>query len=404
MTDLYADEKGVLRGSFLVPSDMPAGTHAVEATGSLNKTAQTSFTGQGIVRTQTVQSIITRTLVTYQRYDPLAQTFTFDRDTYLAGVDFYVKNKGLTSLTLDIRTCENGIPTQEILRRVRIEPWEVVNIDNNQPTLATFEPLRLQEGLEYCFVLMADDAAWAVEVAELGKRDVYTDKWVTAQAFQIGVLLSSSNASTWTPHQKKDMRFRLHEAVFTTTARNYQLGTFDLYDADIVHADYIADRVDEETDATLIMTMPDGKTEYRLKEDTIVSFSEKVTGKASIKMELKGTASKTPVAMDGIAMVSASTIATGEYVTKHITLGDDVDVRVSFEAATGPRSSVVAYYSTNSEWKELPLAEVLQLDNEFNARTYKLDGITGDTIRVRLVLKGDAKDRPRVRKLRVVTI
>jgi hypothetical protein len=404
MTTLKADANGVLRGSFKVPAAQPAGTYDVSVKGAFGSEAQTAFTGQGTAKNTEIQTLISSTLTTYQRYDPLAQTFTFDRDTYLAAVDIWVKIKGNTPLSVDIRVCENGIPTPEILRKVRVEVADVVNVDNNQQTRIAFDPVRLERGVEYCFVVMADDPHWTVEVATLGEFDPRANKWMTSQAFQIGTLLSSSNASTWTPHQKTDMRFRLFEAVFDTNVRSYSLGAFDLYNADLVHCQFNAERVDEETDVALVMTMPDGKTEYRLKEDTISSFSEKVTGKAQVKLELRGTPSKTPIALSGVTLVSSGVIETGQYITKHINLGDDVDVRVTYELATGNTSSVLAYYAIGEEWKELPLEVQLNLDDGFRERRYKIDGISGDTLRIKLVLEGTALDAPRVRKLRVVTI
>lgn len=404
MTTLQADKNGVVRASFKVPAAQPAGTYDVTVKGALDSEARTAFVGQGTEKNTEVQSILSATLTTYQRYDPLAQTFTFDRDTYLAAVDIWVKVKGTTPMSVDIRVCENGIPTPEILRKVRVEVSDVVNVDNNQQTRIAFDPVRLQQGVEYCFVVMADDPHWTVDVATLGEFDKRADKWMTSQAFQIGTLLSSSNASTWTPHQKTDMRFRLWEAVFSTTKRSYSLGTFDLYNADLIHTQFNAERIDEETDVAVVLTMPDGRTEYRLKENSISSFSEKVTGKAQVKLELSGTANKTPIALSGVTLVSSGVIETGEYITRHISLGNDVDVRVNYEVSTGLESTVEAFYAIGAEWKVLPLEIQLNLDDGFRERRYKLDDISGDTIRIKLVLVGTAKDAPRVRKLRVVTI
>ncbi|MCP4526714.1 MAG: hypothetical protein GY833_12530 [Aestuariibacter sp.] len=404
MAEFIADEKGAIRGSFKIPANQKAGTHEVRVDGDMGTTALTSFTGQGTAQISEVQNIVTNTLVTYQRYDPLAQTFTFDRDVDLAAVDVWVKVKGDTPMTLDIRTCENGIPTQTILRRQRVELDEVTNVDNNKHTRIAFDPIRLQRGVEYCFILMADDAHWEVEVATLGEYDQRNDKWIKAQAFQIGTLLSSSNASTWTPHQKTDMRFTLHEAVYSTNKRSYSLGTFDLYNADLIHAQFNADRVDEETDAAIVLMMPDGRTQYRLKEDSITSLPTKITGKAEAKLELTGTSSKSPTVLTGLTLVSAGVVETGDYVTKHIPLGDNADVRVSFESRTGITSKVKAFYAIGSEWKELPLAGSVSLEDGFIERTYKLDDVSGDTIRVKLELEGTARDLPRVRKLRTVVI
>lgn len=411
MANPRANAEGVIKASFLVPDDQSAGTHTVQATGSMGHEATTSFTGEGSVKQTSVTTVRTTTLTTRRyvrrvvaRTDPLAQTFTLDRDMHVAALDVWVHNRGQKAMLMQIRTCENGIPTQDVLAETRVEVSEVTNVGNNVHTRIEFRPIRLTAGVEYCCVLLSDDNAWAVEIAELGKRDTRTDKDVSAQPFQIGVLLSSSNASTWTPHQKMDLRFRLLEAVFSTTLRNYSLGSFDLYEADLLNAQFTADRIDEDTDVAVVVTMPDGKTQYRLKEGTIASFSQKVTGKAQVKLELTGTSTKTPVVLNGITLVSSGVVETGEYVTRNIPVGDDADVTVTFESSVGIDSSVEAYYATGSGWKSLPLARQISLGDGFNERTYKLENLSTSTMRVKLVLSGTARDTPQVRKLRVVTI
>ena len=80
-------------------------------------------------------------------------------------------------------------------------------------------------GLGDAIVVLTDDANHAVSVAELGKYDPRTG-WVTAQPYQIGVLLSSSNGITWTPHQTQDLTFRLLGCRFTQTSKTVSLGQY----------------------------------------------------------------------------------------------------------------------------------------------------------------------------------
>lgn len=71
-------------------------------------------------------------------------------------------------------------------------------------------------------------------MAELGKYDAVHERWVTSQPYQVGVLLSSSNASTWTPHQDRDLTFRLLGARFTATIVTK---TGDYSDVTVIDAD-----------------------------------------------------------------------------------------------------------------------------------------------------------------------
>ncbi|RRS09077.1 hypothetical protein EAG18_08130 [Pseudoalteromonas sp. J010] len=399
---LIADHNGAVRGSFQIPSNVPAGTYDVTVEGNKNSSAATTFTGHGQAEVTQVQDVITTSLTQITRYDPLAQTFTFDRTLYLAAADVWFTKVGETALTVDIRTTENGIPTQTVLRRTRVEA-HTITTQNNTATRITFDPVLLERGVEYCIVLMSDDPNYEVEVATLGDYDERADAWVTAQPFQIGVLLSSSNAVTWTPHQKTDLRFTLHEAEFTSTTRSYNLGEFDLYEADLVQTQFNAMRQDAETDVNLVMTLPSNR-EVRLKEGSLITLGEKVTGRAKVKVELSGTKGKTPQVLAPITMVGAGVKEKGIYITRHISLGEHVDVRVGFDAATGLDSKVTAYYSTGSQWLELPLVEQMSLGGGFSERRYELNDISGETIRIKLELEGTANDVPRVRPLRVTVV
>ena len=49
--------------------------------------------------------------------------------------------------------------------------------------------------------------------------------------YRIGVLLSSSNASTWTAHQDRDLKFRLLACRFTENTRTVPLGNITVTDS-----------------------------------------------------------------------------------------------------------------------------------------------------------------------------
>ncbi|TMP46329.1 hypothetical protein CWB96_00410 [Pseudoalteromonas citrea] len=400
--NIIADHLGALSGSFKIPEKVPASTYDVTVEGDKDSTSTTTFSGQGQSEVTQVQDIITNQLTQFQRYDPLAQTFTFDRDLYLAAADVWFTVNGQSALTADLRTTENGIPTQTVLRRVRLEPSEI-STDNNTPTRLNFDPILLEQDIEYCLVLMSDDPDYAVEVATLGEFDTRADQWVSAQPFQIGVLLSSSNAVTWTPHQKTDLRFKLHEAIFSSTVRSYELGKFDLYNADLVQAEFMASRHDAQTDVNLVMTLPDSR-QLRMKEGSIISLGEKVSGQTSVKLELTGTRTKTPQVLAPVTLLSAGVKEKGVYITKHIALGESRDVRVGFDVALGLDSKVTAFYAIGPDWYPLDLKEQRSIGNGFHERRYQLNGASGDTIRIKLELEGTANDAPRVRPLRVTVL
>ena len=68
---ITADHSGIARGKFTLPSGIPAGTKSVEFIGERGTRGLAQFIGRGEI---TIEE--RRRVITVQRYDPLAQTFT----------------------------------------------------------------------------------------------------------------------------------------------------------------------------------------------------------------------------------------------------------------------------------------------------------------------------------------
>lgn len=156
--------------------------------------------------------------------DPLAQTFVLDKATQLAGVDLWFTAKG-GDVRLQIRDVANGVPSRTVLAEAHIPASSIVVSGGGHTRVLLPSPLSLAAGTEYAFVVLCDDAETALSVAELGKFDATAQQWVVSQPYQVGVLLSSSNASTWTAHQDRDLTFRLLEASFSGASSQQELGS-----------------------------------------------------------------------------------------------------------------------------------------------------------------------------------
>src|SRR5690606_23849477 len=148
-------------------------------------------------------------------YDPLAQTFRLTETKQIAGVELYVKAKGATEITVQIRKTQNGVPTDNVLT---VRSKQPADITVNQWNAWEFpEPVLLDAEEEYAIVVLCNDADAELGIAEMGKWDGAAQKWVTQQPYTVGVLLSSSNASSWTIHQDRDLAFRLLAPVYAVT-------------------------------------------------------------------------------------------------------------------------------------------------------------------------------------------
>ena len=162
--------------------------------------------------------------------DPLAQTFRVSEESGIflqsIGIFFYSKDEKLP-VTLQIRTVESGVPSQEIL------PFSEVNLDPNQiytnefglsETPFTFSsPVYLPGGKEYAIVLLSNSTNYRVFIARLGEVDVTTlnsaenKQVIVSKQPNFGSLFKSQNASTWTASQYEDLKFTIYRCSFTTT-------------------------------------------------------------------------------------------------------------------------------------------------------------------------------------------
>ena len=177
-----------------------------------------------------------------------------------------------------------------------------------------------------CIVFLTDDGDAAVRVAELGKYDATHARWVTSQPYQVGDLLSSSNASTWTPHQNRDgpSKFWSHFSVTHAFAENTR--TVDLGSVTSV-SDLIAlanvERVASDIDVQHTLKEQDG-TEHKLSDDMPIALQARVTGPLGVKALLSGSALRSPVVYPDIQIVLGKYVWNGRLRTRAITAGSKV--------------------------------------------------------------------------------
>ena len=165
--------------------------------------------------------------------DPLAQSFTVPRKRKLAdgtivssdGIfitsgEIFVRTKDDTiPLNISIRTMQNGTPTRTIVPfgEVDVDPVGIsTSSDGSIATKFTFKsPVYLQSDYEYALVLYAPTQAYNVFISRMGEVDLLTNKLNDKQPV-LGSLFKSQNASTWTPSQFEDLKFKLNKAKFVT--------------------------------------------------------------------------------------------------------------------------------------------------------------------------------------------
>lgn len=397
---VVADSNGVIKGKFTIPAGLRAGSKSVNISGDGGSHGEAVFVGQGSLVNKVLQNQIA---VTQNFYDPLAQTFALTEDNQIGGVELLVTAKGTTPIVVQIRETQTGFPTQSILAEARLDPSQVtVGLWNR---FVFDKPVKVLANVEYAIVALCNDAVSALAVAELGKWDSTNQRWVTQQPYQVGTLLSSSNASTWTAHQDRDMAFRLLARRYSESQRLVDLGTITVSNATDLVVLPMADNPATGADSELQLTMPDS-TVISSSEGQNVQFVTPVTGAIGVKAKLRATQKASAVLHPGTQIVSGNVSTTADYVTRAM----DADatgctVRVIFDANLPSGSGVQVFV------KGVDVADTWQaITQDGTARPiadgiyeyqYKIDNLMEAAIQVKLVLTGTVAARPFVYNLRV---
>ncbi|WP_039918872.1 hypothetical protein, partial [Cellvibrio mixtus] len=155
---------------------------------------------------------------------------------------------------------------------------------------------------EYAIVILCNDSTGSVGVAELGKWDIVGARNVTSQPYNVGVLLSSSNASTWSAHQDRDLTFRLLGANYTETERVINLGNIDVENATDLIALFPAIQPGTGADCELVITLPNGQS-IPASDRQIIQLPAPISGEINIIAKLRATTSLSAMLLPGSQLI-----------------------------------------------------------------------------------------------------
>jgi hypothetical protein len=167
--------------------------------------------------------------------DPLAQSFyvTDETGVFLTSVEVFFETKDEEiPVTLQIRPMIAGVPSNIIIpfSEITLDPDEVnISTDGSIGTKFTFpspvylsgpqqlevrqSPIASESTSEFAIVLQSNSPQYRVFISELGKNDIQTGVRLSAQP-TLGSLFKSQNASTWTPSQLEDLKYKIYRADF----------------------------------------------------------------------------------------------------------------------------------------------------------------------------------------------
>lgn len=400
---LTANANGVITGKFTIPEKVTAGSKAVQFTGSGGSFGSATFFGQGTLIENVMQKV-TRQTVTY--YDPVAQTFYLDEMRQTVGVDLFVVKKGTTPITVHIRETSNGYPAQTVVAEATLRPAAITAGAWNRWTFPM--PTTLLAGTEYAVVVMCGDAVAEIGICEMGKWGIESQRWVTSQNPNVGVMFTSSNNSTWTAHQDKDIAMKLLVARYTQTSRSIGLG----HVVTNTHTDAVVlASADVPNDATRFSVTldPPGKQLIETGDGQAVQFAPAVTGNMPVTAIITATQKVSAVLLPGTQIALGLLQNTGTYISRAFDAdAAESNVRVTFEAILPSGSNVRVYLADETDpasWGEIfqdgtPIA----LGDGRYEFTYRKADFNKARCRVRLVLSGTTSARPQVMNLRASVI
>src|SRR6056300_1459631 len=152
-------------------------------------------------------------------HDPLAQTFTVDSPggVFVSSVDLYFSEAGSRPVIVELRVCDNGVPTGRIIPFTTVvKRVDEINTSTTSATATNFKfqaPVYLRDGETYAVVAKVDEPGCQLYVSELGQTDLITTNVIAKQPLT-GALYASQNTQEFVQSPLLDMKFRLNQCTF----------------------------------------------------------------------------------------------------------------------------------------------------------------------------------------------
>lgn len=346
-----ADGEGIIKGSFVIPKNISTGTKEVKITDGGTLEATANFTCASVV-IDTVNTIQRKTVI-YKPYDPLAQSFGFDTDRFISKIGLYFSSADpRNGVTVEIRDMVNGYPGTTRLGIAVLSPKQIKTSGNaSVETIVSFDdPIYCEANKQYCVIITTDSNSNSLFVANLGDRDILTNKYVTAQADSRGVFFTSSNALTWTAEQSKDLKYKIYAKKFNTSG-------VILFDPIEINANRICLNTD-----CLLPANCTCEWEYTINDENIWKaitpfvdvYLNDVATKIQLRAKLKGTSYSSPILSNEIVRLDTYlNNVSASYVTKNVVMSQPfTTVRQVIDLNLPAGSSAIVQFATDGGGSE----------------------------------------------------
>ena len=378
---IRCESTGFVSGTFQIPAKVQSGVRTFVLSGGVTGgdqvTGQTNYSGQG--RMQTVYNTYDRVTTQYYTadfYDPVAASFVVPGSVpqYVTSVDLYFTHKDASiPVTVSIRDMANGFPGQSILGEVTLLPANV-HADTTGMTATTFtfpDPILLNNGQNYCWVVSTSSDAYIIAVATLGHRDSASKVILTKNpSVGSGVMFTSENGETWTPNQFSDPKYTIRSASFNPALQTLlfnnltglSISAFNLQSTQVIPAGaglqwyYSID-----AGATYIPFLPGGD----------ISLSQLAT---QLKLRCDFTGVSSPEVNQVCNLITLKSLISADYVSVNVqTLNPITTIRTIIDASLPAGTAMTPYYSLDggATWVLHSLIQINDLNGGNVEYTYE---------------------------------
>lgn len=324
-------------------------------------------------------------------------TFSIDEDVSITVLETYVGQPDLTKVLI----------TKNIPKGTKVNNKTFYKVIFNDKVF-------LEGNKEYAFIVETVSQNLKCRIASLGCKDLNTNNFISSQPYTDGVLLSSSNKSTWTAHQESDMTFKINKTEFKTS-RTLQYKFVGLNDDNVLEFSNVTNfmlmcsEIFKNQFGSVTYTLKVGDDEFDIKPYEKTYFEKPLNGIPVLTIKLDTTNKfSTPTLLKDIQIGIGSTLVNHPnptksiYITENIQLEGNKYLHVYFDLLSGNVNSIKVYYSLKEanitefgDWTLIPKTETKYNKNEvFYKTNNKLT--LNNYVRVMLVIEKSISDSSNV--------
>lgn len=335
-----------------------------------------------------------------RRRDPLAQTFSFPQNRIVTGIGVFFTNIDPSiPVTVQVRGVTTGLPNDAVLAETMLAPQDITL---DQETRITFpDPFYAEANTSYAIVLLTNSTHYRVRIATLGKAG--PNGLITAQAYNQGVLLESSNAETWTPLNGSDLTMRIYGQRFHGIGE-IRFQKLTNRQAAVLNLDEFS-AIPQDTGITWEYSNDDGTTWHAFvpgQEEQLANLTNDITIRAILTNQAD---TETPaINFRDVNLITHQNRSQGTYLTRESQLAQSVQAARLYSQMNIPSGTSVNWFASNDNgttWAPATIQDTRIIDNTWTEYTMQATFAdpTQNRVRFKAEMTGSPLIHPRIHTL-----